>query len=538
MPHVPRPVLVRIAATEQEVRRVLEARLACTPDGRGGYVSRPGGAPDEDTRVDVEVVASEAETGETTVAFTGHPIVRIPFWAWAFRGLVAVALRRWRHFAVATLRAELEGGPRPEPPKAVVGLPDVMYSREQAVLLASAAAATAVVSYASALFGQLADPISESFDVSDSRLGVALAVTRIGALVALVITMLADRRGRRRVILFGLGGSAVACGISALAPTFAVFTAAQVFQRACVITTGTVAGIAVIEEAPEGARAFSATMLALAGGFGFSFAVLTVPLSDAGAEAWRVAYGLGAVTVLLLPSIARHLRETRRYEALVARAEIARGRARDVLRSGYRHRFVVLGIVAFLANVFSAPSSQLMNKYLSDDRGFSGSWIALFRSVTAVVPGIVGLLLGGRLAEQRGRRPVAAVALFVATATQMVFFLAGGAVLWIAAAASVVTSAAAAIALGTLDAELFPTETRSTSNAFLGVVSVIGSAVGLVLAGVLTDPLGGIGRAVALSGIAALVAAAVFVPMLPESAARALDDVSPTGHAPALEDER
>ena len=64
--------------------------------------------------------------------------------------------------------------------------------------------------------------------------------------------------------------------------TSSFFTGAQVLQRAFVSTTGTVAFIAVVEEAPEGARAYAASMLALAGGFGFSFSVVTLPFADLG----------------------------------------------------------------------------------------------------------------------------------------------------------------------------------------------------------------------------------------------------------------
>ena len=52
-----------------------------------------------------------------------------------------------------------------------------------------------------------------------------------------------------------------------------------------------------------------------------------------------------------------------------------------------------------------------MNKYLTDVRGFSNTGIAVFRTVTTAIPGLVGVLVGGRLAEARGRRPVAAIAL-------------------------------------------------------------------------------------------------------------------------------
>jgi MFS family permease len=105
-------------------------------------------------------------------------------------------------------------------------------------------------------------------------------------------------------------------------------------------------------------------------------------------------------------------------------------------------------------------------------------------------------------------------------------------VLWIANTASAIASAAGGVALGTVQAEMFPTEVRGTSNALLLVAGVVGSAIGLIGAGVLSDPIG-LGHALALCGIGALLAAAFLLPRLPESARRSLDDVSPTGSNPA-----
>ena len=57
-----------------------------------------------------------------------------------------------------------------------------------------------------------------------------------------------------------------------------------------------VGGIAVVEEAPEGARAFAVAMLGLAGGAGFALSVILLPAADLGPEAWRVAFGVSALT--------------------------------------------------------------------------------------------------------------------------------------------------------------------------------------------------------------------------------------------------
>jgi hypothetical protein len=110
----------------------------------------------------------------------------------------------------------------------------------------------------------------------------------------------------------------------------------------------------------------------------------------------------------------------------------------------------------------------------------------------------------------------------------MVFFLTGGSIIWVMSAVSILTAGAGGIALGTLDVELFATEVRSTSNALLTILGVTGSVLGLITAGLLADPLGNLGRSIALTGVAALLAAALVVPRLPETRDLALDDVSPT----------
>jgi MFS family permease len=530
MPRVRRLPPARLSAPPASVRAAaISALRAAEIDGHTVRVPVGDQALGQ-VAVDLVLQAEGADT--TVITMVGHGRLDIPFFRWAFRPLVSVSQRRTGRYALATLRAELEGAPPASPPKPVMGLPTATFTDEQSTHLASAAAAVAVVSFASALVGQLGGPISHAFDASDTAWSNALAVTRLGALPAFLGIALADRGGRRRSILIGVAGSAIVCGVSAFAPNYYFLTGAQVFQRAFLFTTATVATIAVVEEAPEGARAYATSMLALAGGFGFSISVIILPLADIGRQAWRIPFALGTLMILLAPVIGRRLAETRRYEAL-AQTDVDRGRVRDIRGKGYGRRFVMLAAVAFLLNIFSAPSSQLANKYLTDIHQFSNSGIALFRTVTTGIPGLFGLVLGGRLAEVRGRRPIAAFALTIATVTQMVFFLSGGALIWVMAATSIVAASCGGIALGTLGVELFPTETRGTSNGLLGVIAVFGSALGLVITGLLVrhHP-GELGRAVALCGIGALVASVFLVPLLPESHARALDDVSPTDARP------
>ena len=173
----------------------------------------------------------------------------------------------------------------------------------------------------------------------------------------------------------------------------------------------------------------------------------------------------------LVPSIRRTLPETSRFRRVAGdgRAPL---RLREVFDPAYGRRFLLLAAIGFLTNVFSAPSAQLTNRYLADVRGFSASGIALFRGVTNGIPGLVGILLAGRLAETRGRRPVAIVSLLVGTLLSMAFFLSTGPLLWIASTLSIVAAASATLTIGTMDAEMFPTEVRGSSNGLMLVAYV------------------------------------------------------------------
>jgi MFS family permease len=524
MPHVARPLLLTLDAPLGRVRDAATRLFGLEARADGSLEGPLTDSADAGGRLHIML---RADDGTTTVALDLDTAVDVPYFRWFIGPLVRRARRRALAYAAARLRAEVDGTPAPRPPRAPALLPPVPFGPEAASLLATVAALAALANFGGALFGQNADSITNAFHASNRALGFALAVSRVGVLVSLVASALADRQGRRRLLLLCFTGVCIANGISALAPGFIVFTAAQLFARAFVNAALVIAAIAVVEEAPEGARAYALAMLALAGGAGFAVAVIFLPLSDLGTQSWRIVFALSALSIVFLPRLARNLRETRRYSELAARTS-QRGRLREVFDRVYGFRFLLLGLAAFLTNVFSAPSAQLTNRYLSDEHAFSNTAIAVFRTVTNGLPGFIGIVIAGWLAESRGRRPLAIVALVLASLFQIAFFLGGGSVLWITSTLAIIAAACAGLALGAFDAEMFPTEVRGTSNALLLVCGVAGSATGLLLATNLDGVLGGLGRSIALCGAAPLIAALLVLPWLPESADRALDDVSPS----------
>ncbi|MFM7272158.1 MAG: MFS transporter [Actinomycetes bacterium] len=513
-----RRTTIEVDADPRSVLPAVHDALGLSADGTGPL---PG-----DVHARLGVTVTPRPQG-SRVTLEAEQTVVVPYFQWAFAPAQRWVLRRGLRHAAASVRAAIDGTPIPGPLRPSPVSPPAAFEAQQIDFLASAAFAAAIASFGAALFGQNANAIADSFGATDAALGTALAITRLGVLFALVAAIAADRVGRRKVILWSVVVVCLANAVSGLAPSFAVFTGSQTVLRAAVNSALVIGGIAVVEEAPDGARAWAVSMLSLAAGAGFALAVILLPLADRGPDSWRIAFGLSAVALLAVPRIRRTLPETSRFRR-VAHDGRAPLRLREVFDPSYGRRFLLLAAIGFLTNIFSAPSAQLTNRYLADVRGFSASGIALFRGVTNGIPGLVGILLAGRLAETRGRRPVAIASLLAGTLLSMAFFLSTGPLLWIASTLSIVAAASATLTIGTMDAEMFPTEVRGSSNGLMLVAYVIGSATGLLAAGWLSGPLGGLGRAIALCGIAPLLAAILLVPRLPESAHRDLDEVSPS----------
>jgi MFS family permease len=511
-------------ASPADVRRGAETALSARATADGGLSGEVPFSSGEPVPLTI-LVGPAAPHGGTEVQLVAPDPPAIPYFGWFVRPIVRSAHRRALGHAAAALTATLAGDPVPNPPRRPALAPPADFDRVQGTLLATVCAVAAVATFGGSLLSQNVDYVGRSFGASDRALGATLAFSRTGILIALVATALADRRGRRRLLLISFAGVCVANAVAALAPNLAVFTVGQVLMRGFVNTALTVATVAAIEEAPEGARAYSLALLGLAGGFGYAVGVTLLPVADLADEAWRASFALSAASVVFLPGFARHLAETTRYTNLAARGA-ERGRIGEVFDERYGGRFGVLVAATFLFGLFAASSSQFTNRYLARDRGFSGFDITVLRAVTQGLPGVAGIVIGGRLAETRGRRPVAAVALFLGTLAQMGFFLVGGPAMWLASAVAIALAGVAAPALGAFSGELFPTEIRGTANAFLLVAGVLGSALGLVMSGILSDSWG-LGPAIAVLGIPSALACGLLL-RLPEPAAHTLEEVSPS----------
>lgn len=400
--------------------------------------------------------------------------------------------------------------------------PDRLDAR-QATVLGLLCVMTLVSGYLGTVLTQTITYAADEFGADRTAQGAVLAGVRVGVLLALVVVALADRRGRRIVLLVAAAAGCVLTVAGAAAPAMAWLAATQTGARAMATALGLLITIVAVEEMPRSSRAYAVSVMAMTAALGAGIAVWLLPLADLGAAAWRVLYVVPLLGLPVVVWVGRRLPETHRFAAAHERPP----------ERAHRSRVALLAVSAFLTTLFLAPASQFQNEFLRDERGFSGLEISLFTIFTNT-PGGLGILVGGHLADVRGRRIVGAVGLAGGVAFTVVMFLTAGPTLWVASLLAALIGAATVPALGVYGPELFPTTARGRTNGVIATVGVVGSGLGLVLAGLLSDQLGSLGPALALLAVGPAVLCVVVLTLYPETAHLELEEINPEDE-PAME---
>jgi MFS family permease len=498
------------------LREPLEALIAERPDGDDAFVAAQG--PVRSYRRTLTIDPAP-DAGRAPVDGARFDVVEriefrlaVPFFAFLFLPVVKRQLRRPSDGTTPDhVRTDVQPWWAP---------PDRFDARASTILSLLCVLAL-VGGYLGTLITQTITFAADSFDADEAAQGLTLALVRVGVLIALVITALSDRRGRRVLLLATAAAAIGVAATGALAPSLVWLGVSQTVARGLSTALGLLIGIVAAEELPAGSRAYGVSVLALVAGLGSGMCVWALPLADTGPDGWRILYLIPLVALPLILRVGRLLPESRRYHQHHGEPSAPADLGRLKLLAG----------AGFLASVFLAPASQFQNEFLRSERGFSAARISAFTLLTST-PGGIGVAVGGRLADVRGRRRVAAVGLVGGVTFTVGAYLASGWPMWSLSALGSVVAAATVPALGVYGPELFPTRQRGRANGLITLVSVVGSSVGLLLAGYLARELGSFGAAMAVLAVGPLLLALLVVTKFPETAHRELEELNPSDAAP------
>jgi MFS family permease len=389
--------------------------------------------------------------------------------------------------------------------------------------------------YDEGLFSLLLVQIQADLGIADGQVGLLGSIVRLGALPAVAVGLMADRIGRRRILLFSIVGYTVMTAATALAPDARAFIAFQFFARMFITVEFGLGFIVIVEEFRAEHRGWGIAVLGTFAAFGFGLSMILFGNIEHIPYGWRGLYALGVGPLILLAYFRRRLPETRRFEKLkredasFAAVSFVRGswlRPVRALVRDYPGRFAAVAFVGFFWSASNGSVDFFLPKYCQEVLGWTPPQFARVAVIAGGV-GLTGQLVAGWLSDRYGRKPNAIVFLLAEPVLAIALYSTVGWPMIPMYTTWVFASVAADVAGRTYGAELFPTSARATAGAALGIVGTLGGVLGLAAESLLFAQIGSHWLPVRMIAATGLVIPIVIFFVYPETSGKQLEEISP-----------
>ena len=369
--------------------------------------------------------------------------------------------------------------------------------------------------------------VAAQVGLSFTILGIGLGIIRLAALASLPLAGLADRLGRRRVML-GCTALGLACSAAAaFSPSYWWFVALFALGRPLLATTNTVSGVIAAEETRSSGRTKAIALVTA--GWGAGTGLIAVVRGVAGAAlSWRGLFGLVVIPLAAMPLLGRRLEEPDRFQRLRRDAGgTPRWRGRILGRTpvALRPRLRLVTVLIAMLGLVTGPANALVFVYSESVLGLPRLATAGMVAAAGIL-GLGGLVVGRWAADRLGRRVTAGTAQAGIAAAAMLTYSGSPAAAISGYLLAILASSVLGPAVGALAAELFPTSVRATVAGWMSVAGILGAVGGLVLFGVLVTALNSFLVAAATVALPVLAVCPLYA-RLPETLGMELEESAP-----------
>jgi putative MFS transporter len=326
--------------------------------------------------------------------------------------------------------------------------------------------------------------LAVEWKLGPQQVGLLVAINSIGmAAGAAVAGSLADRYGRRTILLGTLLVFSAASGLSALATSFVMLCMLRFVSGFGLGGELPVASTLVSESFPAEERGRAVVLLESFWASGWVIAALiayfVIPVYG-----WRTAFIIGSVPALYALYLRKAIQDSPRYNELPSKKLSFRERVISVWSSNYRRSTLILWVLWFTV-VFSYYGMFLWLPTVMVLKGFS--LVKSFQYVLIMtLAQLPGYFTAAYFIEKFGRKFVLVSYLLLTAASALWFSNAATEGMLIAAGISLsFFNLGAWGAMYAYTPELYPTRVRSTGVGFAASFGRIGGIIGPYLVGLL-----------------------------------------------------
>lgn len=355
-----------------------------------------------------------------------------------------------------------------------------------------------------------------------SQLGVGLAILRLASLGGLPLASLADRFGRRTILLVTCCFGLVLTIVAAASPGYWWFIVIFAFGRPLLSATNAVATVAAAEETGTRDRAKAVALIAAGYGVGSGLTAVVHGLFG-NVLGFRGVFAMAVVPLAAVFFIRRLLVESDRFTVAAAAVDHPTPVLGAVGRP-FRRRLLVVAALAFSVSVVTGPANSFIFVYAENVLKVSDAATALM-VVVASIFGLAGLLFGRWLADHIGRRPAGAAAMVAMALCAVLTYSGSRSGLFAGYELAVFSASTFAPGAGALVNELFPTSVRASVSGWNVAAGVLGAVTGLIVfaeVGSSSDSL----RAAIVTFVPVVLTTALFA-LLPETKGTEPEDLWP-----------
>ena len=363
--------------------------------------------------------------------------------------------------------------------------------------------------------------VGSEFRAGPQLVGQAVAAVGMGAIAAAFLMRLADRFGRRPLLLIATGGFAAGSLATTLASDLWHYAAFQFFTRMLAVTQVSVAYLIVTETLPPQWRGRVNGLLGALGSLGAALPFMLLDKVLATSLGWRGLFLIGGAPLLVLPLLFFLLPETPAFVASRQRGMAGlslMAQVRQLWSLDLRRRFLLVSLLWVLINFASVSTNVFFTTYAVMERGWNAGDLALL-GPAILAAAALGNLLSGYLLDRVGRRFTIGLFLVVLGLAAQIGYASNDK--WLIGACWIAIQSTYGIwaASFTLTSELFPPHLRGAANgACNNLIGRWGMVIAPAVVGALGARLGAVGAASFWCSLAAYAALPVLW-LLPETRA-------------------
>jgi putative MFS transporter len=249
--------------------------------------------------------------------------------------------------------------------------------------------------------------IQRGLTIPEDEVGSLFALLRFGAFFSIVLAVLADRVGRRLLLIISVAGCALCSIATAFVQSGLALALMQMGLRLFVGAQVLLSLVVVAEELSAENRGWGLGVLSAVGGLGGGLTLLAFSFVDYLPYGWRSLFIIGGFGLFCVPWLWRSLKETRRFTDHQSQTEERAtdgpvwGPLRDIARDHGWRLAALIGVVAPVSIILE-PAITFVSKHLQDELGCTPGQVGLMIATCgAATP--LGSYFAGTVSDRLGR---------------------------------------------------------------------------------------------------------------------------------------